>query len=115
MTYLTADPKQGIAFFPTFSLKSRLRTFIMWCSQQDEEHHIGWVGFSIVLMAVIFFPVTMMCILFHGASFPLMIGAMVSLDLVVITNLAALSTRYLIPFLIAGMLIDLIVIIGSFV
>jgi hypothetical protein len=113
MTYLAVHPKQTGSFFSPWGLKSRLSAFFLWCSAQEEKNHIGWVGFSIVIMSVIFFPITMMCILFHGAHFGLIILAMISLDMVVITNLAALSTKYTIPFLLVGILIDLFVIVAS--
>ncbi len=65
-------------------------------------------------MTAVFFPMTMTAILFHSASFGLIITAMTSLVLVVVTNLAALPTKYIIPFFFLGILIDLVVIALSF-
>jgi len=53
-------------------------------------------------------------ILFHGGSFGLIIATMTSLVLVVVTNLAALPTKYTIPFFLLGIAIDVVVIGLSF-
>ena len=81
----------------------------------EEKNRIAWVGISITAMAAIFFPITMSAILFNGAVFPLIMGAMASLALVVITNLAALPTKYTIPAFILGILTDIVLIVVSFV
>lgn len=62
-----------------------------------------------------FFPITMTAILFNGAVFKLIIGAMIALVLVVITNLAALPTKYTIPSFLTGIIIDLVIITASFI
>jgi hypothetical protein len=94
--------------------KSLLYNFIQWATNEDEKHHIAWVGFSVTAMTAVFFPLTMFAILMNGGAFGLIITAMVSLVLVVTTNLAALPTRYTIPFFVLGALIDAGVIIASF-
>ena len=65
-------------------------------------------------MSAVIFPLTMAAILLNGAVFSLIITAIVSLALVVITNLAAMSTRYTIPFLMLGILIAIVAITLSF-
>jgi len=67
-----------------------------------------------IVMTAVFFPITMAAILFNGASFGLIVAAMVPLVLVFVANLAALPTRYTIPFLIVGILAELIIIVISF-
>jgi len=67
-----------------------------------------------IVMTAVFFPITMAAILFNEASFGLIVAAMVPLVLVFVTNLAALPTRYTIPFLIVGILAELIIIVISF-
>ena len=93
---------------------SVIKRFFDWAANEDVEHHIGWVGFSIVAMTAVFFPVTMFAILFNGASFGLIIAAMVPLVLVFVTNLAALPTKYTIPFFFIGALAELIILVVSF-
>jgi hypothetical protein len=88
--------------------------FFDWATKEDVKHHIGWVGLSIISMTAIFFPLTMSAILLNGASFGLIIVAMVPLVAVFVTNLAALPTRYTIPFFFAGALAELIIIVMSY-
>ena len=57
----------------------------------------------------------MAAVLVQGASFSLIMAAMVSLALVVITNLAALSTKYTIPFFFLGILIDAGIVVAAMV
>ena len=87
--------------------------FLNWLNQQ-EKYRVGWVGMSLMFMTAIFFPVTMAAILIHGGNFKLIIGAMFSLILVLVPNLAALPTRYTLPAFFTAMLIDLVIIATSF-
>ena len=88
--------------------------FFDWAAKQDEKNHVGWVGASVMLMAGVIFPATLAIILLNGAEFSLVMAAMSSLILVVVANLAALPTKYTIPFLVLGTVADLAIIISSF-
>ena len=87
--------------------------FLTWINR-EEKNRIAWVGISITAMSAVFFPLTMAAILFNGAVFALIIGAMCSLALVVITNLAALPTKFTIPAFFLGIGIDIVLIMASF-
>ena len=87
--------------------------FLNW-TKEEEKNRIAWLGISITMMTAVFFPVTMASILLHGAVFTLIIGAMFSLILVVVPNMAALPTRYTIPAFFTGIVIDIILIGASF-
>ena len=93
--------------------KTAISRFISWVNR-EEKNHIAWVGISITAMAAVFFPITMAAILFNGAVFKLIIGAMFAFALVVITNLADLPTKYTIPAFFLGAGIDIVLIIASF-
>jgi hypothetical protein len=111
----TISHAQGVAAYrPAAGNPSFIERFVDWATKEDVKHHIGWVGFSIIAMTAVFFPVTMAAILFNGASFGLIVAAMVPLVLVFVTNLAALPTRYTIPFFFVGVLAELIIIVISF-
>jgi hypothetical protein len=104
-------------YYPESALRKHpetiLNRFLIWTNEEG-KNRIAWVGISITMMTAVFFPVTMASILLHGASFPLIIGAMSSLILVVVPNLAALPTRHTIPAFFTGILIDIILIGASF-
>ena len=95
--------------------RSVINRFFEWCVNQDREHHIAWAGISLIAMSAVFFPLTMAVILAHGASFALIIPAMISLMLVFTLNLSAQSTRITIPALVLAIIIDVISIIACLV
>jgi hypothetical protein len=88
--------------------------FFAWAAAEDAPRHIGWVGITVMSMTAVFFPLSLSAILFNGASFGLIIATIVSLVLVVVTNLAALPTKYTIPFFVLGVLIDVVAVVLSF-
>jgi hypothetical protein len=94
--------------------KNLLSRFLTW-TNNEEKNRIAWMGISITAMSAVFFPITMAAILIHGAVFKLIIGGIFSLSLVVIANLAALPTKYTIPAFIAGIIIDIVLIMTSFI
>jgi hypothetical protein len=108
MNLTLAAPELKILYPLPKTKTSLFLSFIKWTDHQDHENHIGWVGICIVSMTAVFFPLTMAAILFNGASAGLIGIAMISLVMVVIVNLSALSTRYTIPFLLAGLFMDII-------
>jgi hypothetical protein len=108
MNYILPHPELTNSFQIPKSKTSYLRSFNKWASHEDLENHVGWIGISIIAMTAVIFPLTMAAILFNGAAAGLIGVAMISLVMVVIVNLAALSTRYTIPFLLAGILMDII-------
>ena len=114
MSYTISDPRTLHVYPATSARPSAFARFFRWAESQDQINHVSWVGISVTLMSAVIFPATMAAILLNGASFGLIIVAMVSLVLVVVTNLAALPTKYTIPFLFLGGLIDLGAIILSF-
>jgi uncharacterized membrane protein (UPF0136 family) len=114
MTYILSRPEALKQQINVHEKKLSFARFIQWATQEDLEHHIAWVGGSITAMTAIVFPLTMAAILMNGAIFGLIIVAMLSLVLVVTTNLAAMPTRYTIPFFFMGILIDVGVVVASF-
>jgi hypothetical protein len=112
---------QALAFHPEYKGLpvpkihiNGITRFLNW-TKKEEKNHVAWVGISITVMAAIFFPITMSAILYNGAVFTLIMCAMVSLAAVVITNLAALPTKYTIPTLFLGIIADVLLIVASFV
>ena len=114
MTYTISQPGSLSGQKLTKEGKSWISRFFEWAKNEDTERHVAWVGITVTAMAAVFFPLTMSVILLNGALFGLIITAMISLALVVITNLAAMPTRFTIPFFVLAMLIDLGAIITSF-
>jgi len=114
MSYTILSQEKAFKHYETATKRSALARFLKWAENQDKTNHVSWVGISVTLMSAVLFPLTMAVVLLNGASFELIIVAMIALVLVVVTNLAALPTKYTIPFLFLGGLIDLIAIISTF-
>lgn len=101
-------------FQPALRHPSLLSRFFHWAAKEDQTHHIGWVGFTVMSMAGVFFPGTMAVIGMNGGAFGLVMAAMIAFVLVVVTNLAALPTKYTIPLFFLAVLTDLVVMALSF-
>jgi hypothetical protein len=114
MTFITTQLKTSYQYHLAKKRKTLISKFIDWATEEEAEYHIAWVGASVTSMSAIFFPLTMTIVLFNGALFGLIIAAMASLVLVVITNLAAMPVKYTIPFFVLGVLVDIGVIFTSF-
>ena len=114
MTYVSTEPKHSYQYHMSVSKKSIFSRFIQWAADQEKDNHIGWVGATVTSMTAVFFPLTMVIILYNGSGFGLIIAAMVSLVLVVVTNLAAMPTKYTIPAYFIGIMIDIVAIALSF-
>jgi hypothetical protein len=114
MSYTISSQQDVYEYQETTTRPSALVRFFKWAENEDKINHVSWVGISVTAMAAVIFPLTMAVVLLNGASFGCIIAAMVSLVLVVVTNLAALPTKYTIPFLFLGGLIDVVAIISSF-
>jgi hypothetical protein len=106
--------EQAYMFHLAKKRSTAISRFFKWAANEDQERHIGWVGITVMIMTAICFPLTMAVVLLNGGGFGLIIATMFSLVLVVVTNLAALPTKYTIPFFFLGTLIDLVVIGFSF-
>ena len=113
MNLTLPPPELKISYKLPKTKTSYFRSFDKWATHEDLENHVGWIGIGIISMTAVIFPLTMAAILFNGASAGLIGIAMISLVMVVIVNLAAISTRYTIPFLLAGILMDIIAVLIS--
>jgi hypothetical protein len=114
MTYILSQSQPRHC--PNISAQKRsfIYRFFQWAADKDDKHRIGWAGGSVTAMTAIFFPLTMAVALINGATFGLITVAMCALVLVVVTNLATMSTRYTIPFFFLCILVDAVTIIASF-
>ena len=113
MTFITTQPRTTYQY-RSATKRSLLSKYNAWATKEESDHHFAWVGASITVMTAVFFPLTMAVILMNGAVFALIIAAMASLALVVITNLAAMPVKLTIPFFLLGLLTDVALITISF-
>ena len=114
MRYSIPDTQTSIAFRAPVKSRSIIYSFFKWSAVQDKQHHIAWTGICLLATTAVFFPLTMAAVLWNGGDFALIITAMIALMLVAVLNLAAMPTRYTIPAFMMGILIDVCIIITSF-
>ncbi|MFT3907794.1 MAG: hypothetical protein QM737_00080 [Ferruginibacter sp.] len=93
---------------------SWLSMFINYAISQ-EENRFRWLALGLALQGCILAPITIFAIVYNGNEFALWIPCIIAFALTEVVNLAALSTKITIPVLFAGILIDVLVVILSFI
>ncbi|CAN5738147.1 hypothetical protein BH11BAC4_BH11BAC4_16130 [soil metagenome] len=95
----------------SLSKTSFITRFLSWCNAQENDR-LFWVGFALVSHGCIITPLTIIAIMFTGAGVAIIpFGiAMLSMVMVLVTNLAALPTKYTIPFFVLSIMADLAII-----
>lgn len=88
--------------------------FIEFCTNEDEKRHFGWVGISLGGHGCVLTPLTLFAIVLTANVFALWLIAALSMAVVVIVNLAGLSTKYTIPTLLFSTLVNIAVIAAAF-
>jgi hypothetical protein len=91
---------------------SLFRKFITWCEHQ-QENRLLWVGIVLAAHGCILTPITVMAVLLAGTSLILFLMALVAMGLALVTNLAAMPTRYTIPVFLLSIVMDIAIIIAS--
>lgn len=82
-----------------------------WCEKQ-EDNRLLWVGAALGLQASALAPITLMVIFLTGGNLLMLTLAAVALMMVLVTNLAAMPTKVVVPSFFLSVLIDLGVIIA---
>lgn len=94
-----------------FNRKNIFSRFFTWAIN-EEPNRIGWAAFAMVAHGAVITPITIAIIIISGNYFPFWMITIVAMASTVITNLAALPTRYTIPTFFLSIAIDLAVIIS---
>ena len=91
--------------------KNIFSRFLTWAIN-EEPNRIGWAAFAMVAHGAAITPITIAIIIITGNYFPFWIITILAMASTVITNLAALPTRYTIPTFFLSIVVDLIVILS---
>ena len=92
--------------------KSVIVRFLEWCKNQEENRFL-WLGIIVFMHGCVLAPLTLITIYAGGNSmigWAFVIGAMA---MALISNLAAMPTRYTIPIFVLSVLIDVTVMVVS--
>jgi hypothetical protein len=85
--------------------------FINWCKSQ-EPYRFGWLAAIIAGHGCLITPVTLFFIIISGNSPVYWAFAMAAMGMSLVSNLAALPTKFTIPVFFFSVLIDIVVIIS---
>lgn len=90
------------------------KKFIGWCTAQDENRY-GWLAAALFGHGCIFAPITLLVSMMAGVHMIFFALVIASMSAVLVSNLAAMPTRYTLPIFFGSLLINLGVLIASVV
>lgn len=88
--------------------------FMNYCKGQ-EKNRLLWLGVILAAHGCILTPITVMVTLLAGPNFALFMTGMVAMGIALVTNLAAMPTKYTIPAFALSVLMDVVIIISCVV
>lgn len=98
----------------TLSRPSVYSKFINWCSDQ-EKYRFGWLAGILAVHGCALTPITLFAIILSGTNIIFFVAALVAMGAALVTNLAAMPTKIVLPVFFISVLIDLIIIISCVV
>lgn len=82
--------------------------FITWCEGQ-EPYRLGWMAAIVFLHGCVLTPITVLTVTLSG-NFPgFWIAAIAAMGMALVSNLAAMPTKYTIPIFFVSFFIDLVI------
>ena len=91
---------------------SPFKTFFAWCTAQ-EEHRLLWTGIILALHGCVITPATVLIVAMTGVNMLLIGISVFAMTFVLISNLAALPTKYTLPTFVASLIVDVAIIIAA--
>lgn len=86
--------------------KSMVTRFLSWCESQ-EDNRLAWLAGILAVHGCVLAPITVLLIVSGSNSMVLWAMAIGAMGMAVISNLAALPTRFTIPIFFFSIVIDL--------
>ena len=93
------------------SRTSIVRRFLDWSTNQ-QENRLLWLGIALTAQGCVLAPITIFAVVLAGTNIALFMAAIVAMAMALVTNLAALPTKYTIPIFLFSILIDLGIVIA---
>ncbi len=94
--------------------KHLIQKFQAFCERQ-QENRLGWTAFSMAVQVCLLVPITLSAVYFNGNRFILWVPVILSSFVTEFSNLASLPTKISIPIFFISLLINLSVIMLSFI
>jgi len=93
----------------TSNKTSIFNRFINWCEGQQKNHFI-WLGLTLVGHGCVLTPLTLFAVILSGNFIFFWIMAIVAMMTALVTNLAAMPTKYTIPAFFISIVMDLVIV-----
>lgn len=103
------NPTIATAYTERISKPSVWTRFIQWSTNQ-EQNRFGWTAGILAAHGCIFTPITLFAIILSGSNLIFFMAAIVAMMASLVTNLAAMPTKYTIPTFFLSVVIDLAII-----
>ena len=88
------------------------KKFIDWCTAQDENRY-GWLAIGLFGHGCILAPITLLVTLLSGVNMIFFSLVILSMAAVLVSNLAAMPTRYTLPILFFSIVLNFGVLVAS--
>ena len=106
------NPAINVSYERSIARTSLLAKFFQWCTTQN-ENRLLWLGVILAAHGCILTPVTAMVVLATGGNFTLFMLAIIAMAMALVTNLAAMPTKYTLPVFTLSVLIDIAVVTAT--
>jgi hypothetical protein len=83
--------------------------FLNW-SKNQEENRILWVCIALAVHGCALTPLTVLAVAFAGMNLYLFMLALIAMSIALVTNLAAMPTKYTIPAFALSVVMDIVII-----
>lgn len=93
----------------TSSKTSVFNRFIQWCEGQ-QKNRFTWLGLALVGHGCVLTPITLFAVILSGNFIFFWVMAIVAMMTALVTNLAAMPTKYTIPAFFISIVMDLVII-----
>lgn len=95
----------------TTSKPTAFSRFINWCEGQEKNRFV-WLGLALASHGCVLTPITLFAVILSGNLLFFWIMAILAMMTALVTNLAAMPTKYTIPAFLFSILMDLGIIIS---
>ncbi|HUQ96906.1 MAG TPA: hypothetical protein VM010_04510 [Chitinophagaceae bacterium] len=106
----TLQQSISTVYTPAASHSNLFNRFISWCAGQDTNRY-GWLGFAIAAHGCVFTPLTMFAIIMSGNHIVFWFLAIIAIMMTLVSNLAAMPTKYTIPVFVLSLIIDAAIVV----
>jgi hypothetical protein len=103
------NPSIAAAYTERIAKPSLWTRFIQWSTNQ-EQNRFGWTAGILAGHGCIVTPITLFAIILSGSNLIFFMAAIVAMMASLVTNLAAMPTKYTIPTFFLSIVIDLAII-----